>query len=585
MPEKNYTDVIHANNNHLQTILDTVGTAILSFDSSGNLVLKNAQADTLFKDIKEVENISSAVMRSKYNFYDKNNEFIAFNHSPVYKAIHGQKTMNTRIRIENQNSMESHWFLLNASPLFDNKDEADGCVICLNEITELVESNQRIKKYALYDPLTNLPNRRLLMDELRKSISYTRRYNRFAAVLFIDLDNFKNVNDLWGHELGDHLLQAVAKRLKDITRDTDILSRLGGDEFVCILNDLSADLADAMHQAKLFSERIITMLEKEFTLGEVTVNAPCSIGIIIYPDVDSTPERLLQYADTALYQAKDKGKKISVMFNPEMTEDIAHKVQLQNLFHHAAQRDIFHIVMQPQYRADNGELSGAEVLLRCQLNSGKFISPDDFIPILEQSADIVEVGYWIVRQTCLQFSQWLTPWIWQEGAHISINVSPRQLQDINFCPRFMAIIEEYEIPAKMLVIEITESLFAAENDVMVDNLMRIHEHGIKLSMDDFGTGYSSLSYLKRFPLDYLKIDRCFVNELETNNEDRAVVQAIMAVCQEFGIEVVAEGVETLEQAKILQNIGCHYFQGYYFARPMKLDDFSALLSDFKAQAI
>lgn len=556
--------------------LEAANVGIMTFDQAGNIVHFNHEARIMFSEIEDLARATVHDLRRHYSLEGGNQGSENAAETPVIAALRGKTIDNVQLTIRSRASELRHRILLNASPLRDHRQHIKGAVVCVKDITAVFDAHEKIHHQAHYDALTDLPNRRQLLNILDRAINDAQENKNYGAVLFVDLDDFKSVNDVFGHEFGDHLLVAVAQRIKRALRPNDIVSRLGGDEFVCVLPELMQDPQATATHASLFSERILSTISKPFFVDDHKVATSCSIGIVIFPEEGSTPENILQFADTALYAAKDTGKKGYITFHKSMTARIARYLELQIQLHNALHKDIFHLVFQPQYDPQN-ELVGAEVLLRCKLEDGTPVFPNDFIPILEQTGEIVDVGYWIIKQSFSTLLNWKQEGLWPAHAHLSVNISARQLKHQNFLERIKAYIVEYHIDPRDVVFEITENIMVGSENQVIEVLTRLNDMQIALSMDDFGTGYSSLGYLKNLPLSYLKIDKCFVDDLGDGDKDQAIVHAIIAVCKEFNLKVVGEGVETEIQRDILWQSGCHYVQGYLYSKPIDTGAMTKLL--------
>lgn len=459
----------------------------------------------------------------------------------------------------NSSEQELRWILDrgNVHMREDNQYEVEGFLV---DITDQTLSQQHINYLATRDPLTELGNRYWFNDEL---ISYTRHQanrQRMMALLFIDLDRFKTINDSLGHQFGDHLLKEVAQRLRQQVPDHYPLARLGGDEFMIMMTD-GRHRTDIEHMAR----RIITSLSDTYRIEQFKLNTSCSIGISLFPQDSNDAFVLMRNADTAMYQAKNQGGNTFQFYTDEMNQRVNSRLTLENELRRAIHAQEFELYYQPQICTRTNRLLGAEALIRWQHPDAGMISPADFIPVAEDTGLITEIGDWALREACTTFQQWnlyrSTP------LPVSVNVSVRQLSD-DFVTRVKEIIEQSGIAPKLLELEITESLLMDNVKQNIEWLDRIHELGIHFAMDDFGTGYSSLSYLKQFPISKLKIDRAFIMDITSDADDEAIVRAILAMSHTLRLKVVAEGVETEEQLSMLQQMNCDSYQGYYFSKPV-----------------
>jgi len=429
------------------------------------------------------------------------------------------------------------------------------------DITHRKEQEAHIQYLAYHDALTGLPNRALVMDRLDHATAQADRHKNILAVLFLDLDRFKTINDTLGHPAGDSLLQLTAKRLAATLRDEDTVGRVGGDEFLILLPELNS-LEDVGHVA----EKILASLSAPFLVADYELHVSASIGISLYPRDAENAEALIKYADTALYLAKEQGRSTFRFFSPELDTTVRARLHLENDLRSAIDKNQLFLQYQPLMDLNTGNCSGAEALLRWQHPELGLISPDDFIPIAEETGLIIPIGEWVLTTACLQAR------LWQEAGmtdfRISVNLSRRQLEQAGLPATLRQILHETGCPPQLLELEITESSTMSNPEQAIIRLNALHEMGIGLALDDFGTGYSSLAYLKRFPLDRMKIDRSFVEGIADDSDDMAIVQTTIVLARQLRLKVVAEGVETTAQHAFLKALGCDEIQGYLFAKPM-----------------
>jgi len=440
------------------------------------------------------------------------------------------------------------------------------------EMEEVKRARQSLSYMAHFDALTNLPNRTLLKDRIQQAIVHAQRMEGMIAVLFLDLDNFKLVNDTIGHTLGDALLQKVAQRISGCLRDGDTVARLGGDEFVIMLPDL-IDIQDA---AKVAS-KILEALSPPFDLDQHELFVSVSIGISIYPDNAQNMDGLLADADGAMYYAKKLGKNNYQFFTPNLNSSTKHLIKLEKHLRRALDQNEFILHYQPQIDIESGRIIGMEALIRWQSPELGWVGPNDFIPMAEETGLIVSIGAWVIKTACAQAKYWQEMGL---PIRVSVNLSSRQFHQVQHQtegqhPLLETILETLEstgLSPHLLELEFTESLFMQELEDTMEILDVLKQKGVRLSVDDFGTGYSSLSYLKRFPIDTLKIDKSFVNDISTDPNDKAIVAAITLMAQQLKLEVVAEGVETEAQLTFLRELRCHFVQGYYYSKPLPADE-------------
>ncbi len=446
------------------------------------------------------------------------------------------------------------------------------------DITERKRTTELIEHQATFDELTDLPNRRLLLDRVSKAVARCRRHGRFGAVLFIDLDNFKNINDSLGHPIGDALLQEVARRLKGELRQEDTSARLGGDEFVVLFSELSDEPEQAAKLAQLGAEKLRKAISIPYKIHNHELHLTPSIGISTIPMGNENADDVLRHADTAMYRAKEAGRNTIRFFLPSMQLAAKERVKLQNDLRQAYEREEFHLHFQPQVDAC-GNILGAEALLRWRHPERGNVPPGDFIRLAEETGQIVDIGEWVLGHALSRLMAW-TDKITEPPFHnLAINVSPRQFHQADFTTYIKRIIAEAGANPAYLTLELTEGVLINNLADTIKKMEALKKLGVRFSIDDFGTGYSSLSYLKRLPLDEIKIDRSFVRDVTTDPDDANLVETIVTMAEHLGLEVVAEGVETEEQLEFLREKGCRVFQGYYFSRPLPVEDFTNLLID------
>ncbi|HEY4318785.1 MAG TPA: EAL domain-containing protein [Herbaspirillum sp.] len=451
-------------------------------------------------------------------------------------------------------------------------------ILCINtDITQRKAAEQKIQRLAFYDSLTQLPNRLLLLERLQQAISVANSQQRVGALLFIDLDNFKNLNDTLGHDKGDLLLKQVAQRLTACLRENDTVARLGGDEFVLLLEDLSADPGQAAAQAELIGHKIIGSFNLPFYLDSYEYFSTPSIGVTLFNDAVCSVDELLKRADIAMYQAKACGRNAMRFFDPGMQAVVSARAELEADMRHGLLENEFILHYQPQVLSD-GSIVGAEVLLRWQHPRRGLVSPMEFIPLAEDTGLITALGEYVLEAACRQLAAWTTmPGLQQLG--LSVNVSAYQFRHPDFVEAALDIIDRSGADPHKLKLELTESLLVADVEEIIAEMSILKARGVGFSLDDFGTGYSSLSYLKRLPLDELKIDQSFIRDVLTDPNDAVIARTIVALGQSLGLAVIAEGVETEAQREFLANNNCHAYQGYLFSKPLPLDEFEGFIRD------
>lgn len=444
--------------------------------------------------------------------------------------------------------------------------------VTLEDITERHAAEQAIRNLAFFDPLTGLPNRRQLFDRLQQTVRDSKHTGIYHALLFLDLDRFKNLNDSKGHDVGDRLLIETAQRLRSCIRagDTDTVSRLGGDEFVVLLEHMGANAEEAKISAQLFAENVITRLSETYRLDNEIYQGTASIGIRLFTGGNISVEEVFKHADLAMYQAKASGRNAIRFFDPQMQADVSARLALEHALHQAISEQEFVLYYQPQVDATHGVCIGVEALIRWQSPSRGMVSPLEFIPIAEETGLILPIGNWVLAQACKRLQEWREEPAMQHLS-IAVNVSARQFHQADFVMRVHQLIELHRVPAGRLKLEITESMLVEDVEGIIDTMSRLRAFGVLFSLDDFGTGYSSLSYLKRLPLDQLKIDKSFVRDITVDPNDAAICRAITVLGRSLGLSIVAEGVENTEQWDFLKAESCGFAQGYLFARPMPKD--------------
>lgn len=433
------------------------------------------------------------------------------------------------------------------------------------DISERKKEEERINYLANYDVLSGLPNRHLLADRIEQALSSAQRHSSKVAVLFIDLDRFKNINDSLGHDIGDALLKQVAVRLKSCLRRTDTIARQGGDEFVAVLTEL-----ESANEVIFAAEKMIESLQEKFTLDDYQLSITPSIGIGIYPDDGKTSVELLRNADLAMYRAKESGRNNFQFYAPEMNTKAVQRLKLENHLRMAITRQQLMVYYQPKINVLSGKMTGMEALLRWQQPDIGFISPAEFIPIAEESGLINEIGDWVLRQACLQARLWQAQGI--DIVPIAVNLSVRQLKQKDFPMHIKTILHDAGLDVSYLELEITESMLMDMGESGSIVLEQLRTAGIKLSLDDFGTGYSSLSRLKNLPLDRLKIDQSFVRDIATDPDDASIVSATAVLAHALNLKVTAEGVETQAQLDFIKSLQCEEYQGYLFSPPIPADE-------------
>jgi diguanylate cyclase (GGDEF)-like protein/PAS domain S-box-containing protein len=445
-----------------------------------------------------------------------------------------------------------------------------GVVFNSRDVTDRKVIQQRIQHLAYHDNLTGLPNRSLLQDRLAHSIARAERAGKKVGVLFIDLDNFKNINDTLGHDVGDELLRQVARRLSECVRLEDTIARQGGDEFIVLLDGL-----DDSRGASLVAQKILNSLRMAFVLGGSDQHVSGSVGIALFPEDGRDAQTLMKNADTAMFHGKTQGKNTYQYFTQQMNVAVKRRMTLESALRRAVMNRDFVLHYQPQIDLDTGEILAVEALVRWKTEDGGTVSPGDFIPLAEETGLINEIGEWVLREACRQAREWQSMGL--PRRRMAVNLSARQFSDRGFLDMVTRVLAETALDPACLELEITESQVMRQTEGMIMLLNKLSEMGVQLAIDDFGTGYSSLSYLKRLPIQKLKIDQSFVRDITVDPNDTAIVVAIINMAKSLDLDTIAEGVETAGQLALLRSKGCHVGQGYYFSAPVRAEVLYPLL--------
>jgi diguanylate cyclase (GGDEF)-like protein len=457
-----------------------------------------------------------------------------------------------------------------AAPIHDRRGHVTGAVMVFHDVSAARALSARMSYLAQHDSLTDLPNRILLKDRLTQSMSLAQRHRQKLAVLYLDVDRFKHINDSLGHGIGDRVLQSVAQRLLTCVRSSDTVSRHGGDEFVILL-------ADAVHaqDAIVSVDKILLALAAPHHVEQHDLSITASIGIAIYPDDGTDAETLMKHADFAMLHAKDSGRNNYQFFKPEMNARALERQSLETGLRHALEQQQFVLHYQPKINLETGAIVGAEALIRWRHPQRGLVAPGHFIPVAEECGFIVPISRWVLRESCRQARAWQDAGL--PALRIAINTSAVELRSKDYVAGVRAILAETALDARYLELELNESFLMHDSKSTIGVLQELKDMGVQLALDDFGTGYSSLSYLKRFPIDSLKIDQSFVRGLTTDADDASIVRAVISMGESLRMLVVAEGVETREQLEFLREHACPEGQGFYFSHPVVAGEFSQLL--------
>ena len=457
------------------------------------------------------------------------------------------------------------------TPLVNNQGDITHFIAVMEDITVRKANEERIAFMATHDDLTHLPNRSLLHDRLEQAISHSERSDTKMAVLFIDIDHFKFINDSLGHQIGDELLQVLAKRFTDALRKGDTVARFGGDEFVVILPEI-----EALENINTITHNLLQAVQMPYNIAGHELMVTGSLGISVYPDDSENADDLIQHADSAMYLAKQQGRNNSQFYTSQINEKITRRVTLEKALRQALEQEQFVVFYQPKIDLTTYKMTGMEALVRWQHPELGLVSPIEFIPLAEETGIILAIGEWVMLTACRQMYDWEQQY--PNLINMSINVSARQFWQDSFTERVAEILAESQVSVEKIELELTESVVMSDIESVIETMNALKSLGISLSIDDFGTGYSSLSYLQRFPVDVLKIDRSFVTGLQSENTGSAMVRSILALAENFKLRVVAEGIENISQQRVLTSLGCHYGQGYFYSRPVDAASMEKLLS-------
>jgi len=547
--------------------LDSIGDAVLCMDLVGRVTYLNGVAakmtgwprsEALGQPLAEVFRILDSASRE-----------IA--PDPLQRAIRVDRTVGLpsgRVLLHRDGT--ERLIEDSAAPIHDSGGVIIGAVIVFHDVSEAHATAIQMASIANHDPLTQLPNRMILSDRISQAISISRRKHRPFAVIFLDLDYFKEINDSLGHAVGDKLLQAVADRLRAGLRGSDTVSRQGGDEFVILLPEIES-AADAASSAK----KLLLSISAPYSIGEHSIQINGSFGISLYPDHGEDAETVLNNADIAMYEAKEHGRNTIRFFKPEMAAKAAERHSLEMGLRRALEQNEFCLHYQPKVSLELGQITGAEALIRWQEPMRGLLLPSQFVPAAESSGLIIKMGRWVMREACRQASIWQTQGL--PPIKIAVNVSAVEFQDKHFIEGVQSILQETGLAPASLQLELTEGVLMKDAEATASVLRELRQMGVQLAIDDFGAGYSSLSYLRQFPIDVLKIDQSFVNQIGGEARDGILISAIISIGRNLNYVVVAEGIETIEQKKYLQGQRCDEGQGYLFSRPLVAHEFAHLL--------
>jgi diguanylate cyclase (GGDEF)-like protein/PAS domain S-box-containing protein len=548
----------------LEAQTETTLDGILAIDESGRVVLANKQFGLSFgvpNDLLSARDEAKLRENAIHQVEDPK----AFIEKIEYLNSHRDEKSTDELRLKNGKIFERY-----SAPLVDSNDQYRGRIWYFRDITDRRAAEERIQFLAYHDALTELPHRALLQDRLGNALAGARRRHERVALLFLDLDRFKGINDSLGHASGDTVLKDVAQRLKDCARENDTVARVGGDEFLILLSSVK-DAADVA----IAAQRIMDAMNATFVIEGNSFSMGCSIGVSMFPEHGLDGETLVQNADAAMYSAKESGRGNIRFFTDEMNTQAAERLTMDKDLHAALNNEEFFLLYQPQMEIESGRITGFEALIRWQHPTKGLVPPDKFISIAENNRLILPIGEWVLRTACAQAREWQDDGL--PAVPVAVNVSPAQFHQEGFCALIRRVLEETRLLPQYLELELTEGLLLSNTDVTLSVLHELKAMGLRLAIDDFGTGYSSLSYLRQFPVDKLKIDRSFVRDVTLGHGDAAITTAIISMAKSLHLKVIAEGVETESQLRFLQDRRCDEIQGYYLSKPIAADEAAFML--------
>ncbi len=549
-----------------QVTLNCIGDAVICTDAAGNITFLNMVAEKMTSWSRQ--EAAGRPMAEVFRILDATTREVT--PDPMERSVEQNRTVHlplncillrrdgTEIPIEDS-----------VAPFHNRQGQATGAVIVFRDVSAARAMALEMTRSAQHDFLTGMPNRMLLNDRVNQAITWAQRHSKKVAVLFLDLDGFKHINDSLGHPTGDKLLQSIAKRLVDCVRGSDTVSRQGGDEFVVLLTEVAQS-----EDAAITARRMLQTVAHAHSIDQHDLHVTTSIGVSVYPDDGIDAETLIKNADTAMYQAKENGRQSYQFFKPVMNVRAVERQSIEEGLRRALEREEFLVHYQPKVKLSTGQISGAEALIRWKHPVRGLVAPSDFIPIAEDCGLIVPIGNWVLREACKQACAWV-----KDGLPVitmAVNISAMEFCDEDFLDGVFRILQETSLDPKLLELELTESVLMKRAESTQSILKILRASGIQLAVDDFCTGYSSLSYLRKFPIDALKIDQSFIRQITTAPDETTIVTAVISMGRSLKLRVVAEGVETQEELAFLQARQCDEAQGYYFSRPVLPEQFAKL---------
>jgi len=573
--EKRYNEVIKLKEDN-EILLKSVGEGVIGLNDEGLITFVNPAANKIFgSEIVSLIGLNIAEIL----FYDEHaNHPFKWQGSPAHEHCEKGESFKQDDGVYGLRDGKMFPVEYIATPIIRKNQQRNGAVVALSDITQRKQTEMQLFYSARYDTLTGLANRDLFEKVLHQAIARAQRNNTYVGLMFLDLDRFKQVNDTLGHNVGDMLLQEVAQRLNECIRESDTIARLGGDEFTFVIESIN----DPVH-INTVAEKVLKTLGNKFYLveddDEHEINIGASIGIVNYPNSAEDVNALLKCADIAMYHAKSLGRNNYQIFSANMQDEISASLNLENKLRNGLENKEFKLVYQPQIDLDTGHIIGVEALMRWQPKDEELQYPGVFIPIAEESGLIVPLGKWLLKEACEQASKLHKLNITHDPLIMSVNLSVRQLVNKDLQQTLTDTLNATSLDPKFLNLEITESMVMDNAEEKIEALNEMRQTGLKISIDDFGTGFSSLVYVKDLPIDALKIDRTFVKDIGIDHQCEAIINAVLGIGKSLGLEVIAEGVETLQQLEYLKENGCHAVQGFYYSKPLEIEELIEVLRE------
>jgi len=563
-------EALYSEKTRLSVTLESIGDAVISTDKNGLIKFMNRTAQRL-TEWRETEAIGQPICKVMA-LKDALSGKALFN--PLDIALSQERIVGMPLNAQLVGKQGGLYRVEDsAAPIFSEKGELEGGVIVFQDVTEAIAMATEMSHLTNHDQLTGLPNRVLLHDRMSQAVASAQASGKKVAVLLIDIDNFKYLNDLLGHQIGDAVIKHVARQIETVSGSAPTLSRIGGDEFVLLLDEVqSIAAANRMAHSVLSTSKIPFLSDNEEHFFSL------SIGISVYPYDASSPDELMRHADTAMYKVKSQGKNNFAFYSEELYDQMKGRVKLEKLLHQSLKEESLVVHYQPKVCMESREVLGAEALVRLMDDTGNIVPPNDFIPIAEEVGLISKLGQQVLKKACRQAKSWL-----EQGTplKVAVNIAAQQFNDSNFIGSVRQTVDDLQLPVEFLELEVTESALISSFEVAQNTINTLKDLGISVALDDFGTGYSSLSYLRAFNLDVLKIDRSFVKDAITDTQAQSIVKAIINLAEMLGLQLVCEGIETDLHFELMKELGCHEAQGFLFSRPLSADDFNRYMLNNK----